>query len=139
MTGMRAVRTGLAAVLLLAAASGCGGDDGGDEAAASVETPAVADVKACLEEGGIDTSGESNLPEALKERDGIVDTLVLAGEGDLVGVGGVTWYVDEDAAQKAFEAGAAVRTEDVARGVKGRLDYDYAGSDEAVAILESCL
>lgn len=147
MNGTRAVRTGLAAALLLAAAAGCGGDSDGDDGASSdaggsetaAETPSVEEVKACLEEGGIDTSGESNLPPALMERDGIVDVLVLNGDGDLVGMGGVTLYVDDDAAQKAYEAGGAVRTEDVARGVKGNLDYDYAGSDAAVELIESCL
>jgi hypothetical protein len=146
----RATWMGLALVLLMTAA-GCGddgdskessGSSGGGEAAASASdgaTPSPEDVRACLEEGGFDLDQESNLNADLQRQLGIEEQLVVAGNDELTGLGSVTWYVDEDTAKDAYESGGAVLTEEVARGIKGRLDYHYSGTDEAVQVLEGCI
>lgn len=144
----RAAWTGVAGLLLAIGASGCGSDGGGDDAAdgggapaaagSSAEVPEVDAVRSCLEQAGFELS-ESNLTPELQERLGIEEDIAVAGDDELVGLGSVTWYVDEPTAKQAFEAGAAVRTEEVLRGRKGRFEYDYAGSDEAKARIEGCV
>lgn len=141
-TTLRARAAALAVVAIAALGacgddSGGGGGGGGGDAGAAV--PDVDEVAACLEDGGLTASGESNVPPELRERLGIEDSLSLSGEGDLVGLGSITWFVDTGAAEEDHEAGAAVRTDDVARGIRGRVTYDYAGSEEAAALIEACL
>lgn len=119
---------------------GCGSDgDAADGGSSNAPAPDIEEVAACLEAGGLETSTDSAAPAALQEQLGIEGSLSLAGEGDLVGLGSVTWYVDAAAAVEADEAGAAVRTEDVARAVHGTVAYHYAGSDDAVTLIEDCL
>lgn len=85
------------------------------------------------------TSTESVIPDETRELLGIKDSLTLSGDGDVVGLGSITWYADADTAAEAHEAGAAVRTEDVAREVDGTIAWDYAGADAASALIRDCL
>lgn len=136
----------VAAVGLIAGA--CGGDDGndGDGAGGSdvVEAAAVEDVKACLQDAGLDVEDDTNLTADLRDTFGIEDAIDVMGDGDLVGLGSVTWYEDAGTAEEAHEAGGAARTEDVARGVIGRVTYDFAGADKEQGatvgdLIEGCL
>lgn len=133
---MKATRTYLfmmVGVLALAPAA-CGSGDG-----AATPAPDVEQVSSCLEAGGMTTTTDSVIPAETREKLGIEASLSLAGEGDLVGLGSITWYVDADTAAEAHEAGAAVRTEDVARAVQGTVAWDFAGGDDAVLLIEDCL
>lgn len=112
----------------------CGSSDG-----AAIPAPDVDQVSSCLEAGGMTTTTDSVIPAEARKQLGIEAGLTLTGEDDLVGLGSITWYVDSSTAAEAHEAGAAVRTDDVARAVQGTVAWDFAGSEDAVALIEGCL
>lgn len=132
------VGVALSAIAVLGATA-CGGDDDDAGGGGGSAAPGLAEVQACLESGGFTTSTDSVLPEEARKALGIEDSLTIYGDGDLVGLGSMTWYVNNSTAKEAHEAGAAVRTEDVARAVQGPIAWDYAGSDAAVAVIEGCM
>lgn len=60
----------------------------------------------CLEAGGLTTSTDSVIPADARKMLGIEGSLTLSGDGDLVGLGSVTWYVGAMTATEAHEASA---------------------------------
>lgn len=121
---------------------GCGDDGGGGNGgggASEAATPDVDAVSTCLTDAGLEVSSDSVLTDEAREALGIEDGLSIVGSDDLTGLGSITWYVDADTAREADEAGAAVRTDEVARGVVGRAAWDFMGSDAAVEAIEGCL
>lgn len=138
MTARRMVGVALCAVAVLTATA-CGGDDDDAGSGGASAAPGLAEVQACLESGGFTTSTDSVIPEEARKALGIKDSLTINGDGDLFGLGSMTWYVNDSTAKEAHEAGAAVRSEDVARAVQGPIAWDYAGSDAAVAVIEGCV
>lgn len=140
MTMMRKAQFVLAGIAVLASAA-CGGDDDGGDAGdgGPSSAPDIDAVQACLEAGGLTTSTDSVIPADTRKMLGIEGGLTLSGDGDLVGLGSITWYVDAKTATEAHEASAAVRTEEVVRAVNGTVAWDYMGSDAAVTLIEGCL
>jgi hypothetical protein len=137
----------LACALLVAVLAGCGDDDkqsdgsgkdGSDAPAAA--TLAKPDLVACLTEAGL-VAKDSDVvyPEALIERDRIVETVEIAGTGDLTGLGDATYYQDEEAAVAGDQAGELVSTDDVRRGVAGRIAWRWAGEGAAADLIQDCL
>ncbi len=137
MTMMRKAHLLLAGIAVLVSTA-CGGDDDGGDGGSS-SAPDIDAVQSCLEAGGLTTSTDSVIPADTREMLGIEGGLTLSGDGDLVGLGSITWYVDAKTATEAHEASAAVRTEEVARAVNGTVAWDYVGSDAAVTLIEGCL
>ncbi|MGK2947833.1 MAG: hypothetical protein ACSLFP_04615 [Acidimicrobiales bacterium] len=140
---MRTALVGVVTALGLVTGA-CGGDDGGGSDGGAIEAAAVEDVQACLQEAGLEVEDDDDLSDDLREAFGIEDALDLMGDGDLVGLGSVTWYESADKAEEAHEAGGAVRTDDVARAVVGRITYDFVGADKAQGatvggLIEGCL
>lgn len=136
----------LSCALLVALVSGCGSDDRSDgpgkdgSDAPRAATVAKPDLVACLTDGGLEAKdSEVVYPEALKERDRIVETVDVTGRGELTGLGNATWYEDEDAAVAGNEATGLVSTDEVRRGVAGRIAWRWAGEDAAADLVEECL
>jgi len=138
MTIVRKVHIVLAGVAVLASAA-CGGDDDAGGGGGASPAPDIDEVQACLEAGGLTTSTDSVIPEEGRKALGIEGGLTLSGEDDLFGLGSITWYVDAATAADAHEAGAAMRTDEVARAVQGKVAWDYMGADDAVSLIEDCL
>ena len=131
------------AAALLAALTGCGGaDDGGrdrDEVT-SAATVARDDLVACLTEAGLEATDPAvEYPEELQERDAIVETVAIAGAGGLTGLGSATWYESHEAAVAGDEAAGLVSTDEVRRGVAGRVAWRWAGEAAAADLIEECL
>jgi len=137
----------LSCALLVALLAGCGDDDpksdgaGNDERdAPATATVAKPDLIACLTDAGLEAKdSEVDYPEALKERDRIVESIGIAGTDALTGLGDATWYEDEEAAIAGDEAGRLVSTDDVRRGVAGRISWRWAGEGSAADLIEDCL
>lgn len=128
----------------------CGDDDDGGGGAADVASEdassgsgdpgaSVADVQACLEAEGWEVERGSSAPEALQEATGLVDHLGITVSGDTVGIGAVTFYEDDDAAEEGAESAALVRTDDVVIERVGTAVYTYVGSGGAADRIGACL
>lgn len=140
---MKRLGIGFGAALVAVALAACG-DDGGDSQSSgggggSTETPDAVEVEQCLLDAGFEVENGSVLPDDAKKAMGIEDHLSVLGGDELTGLGSITWYVDAKTAREADEASAAVRTDEVARGVVGAAAWDYMGTDEAVEAFEGCL
>jgi hypothetical protein len=138
----------LAAVGVGALLSACGSDDDRDDDGGggsssdtdSASTVSSADATACLTAGGLEAGPSAvEKPEALIEQTREVETIEIAGEGDLVGLGHATWYEDEDAAEEGHESAKLISSDDVHLGQVGTLSWRFAGSDQAAEVVEGCL
>lgn len=138
----------VASVGVVALLGGCGDKDEGDGGAgepppsdeAPVATVSSADATACLTEGGLEALPSTvEKPEALIEKTREVETIEIAGEGDLVGLGHATWYEDVDAAEEGHADAELISTDEVHLGQVGTVSWRFAGSDEAAAVIEGCL